>query len=323
MWDTPLELRRPKYPAILAVQGGDVMRAVGLSLVLAIVLASRLARADEPPSPADDELSTAVPRVRVVLTDGSEFTGELVEKVPQDYVTLKLDDGSIKRIDWEDIRFKHPPPAPPLRKKKPAAPQPRARDEAQVELKADTHDAELQRKVGQTKVTTYMATPQGAMAQEHDENIWETVCHAPCSTDVDPSQVFRVGGDGIVGSSSFHLSAGSHTLVADTGSTLKHGVGIGLSIVGGLALAGGLLVFAVTPRTIPDCPLSGACTDKDQTASIYAITLPLIGVGAVALGLGIWMVISSNTRVTVDGGSADDARLHVGPFQLDARGLVF
>jgi hypothetical protein len=175
------------------------MRVLGLSLGMAIALVSPFASADDA-APADDELSTAAPRVHVVLIDGSEFTGELVEKVPQDHVTLKLDDGSLKRVDWEEIRFKHaPPPAPPPKKAAPArAP---SHDEAQVKLTADSNDAELQRKAGQTRVMTYMATPQGSIGQMSDEDIWETVCHAPCSVDADPTQVYRVGGDGIVGSS--------------------------------------------------------------------------------------------------------------------------
>lgn len=292
------------------------MRIVGSSLVLAIALASPIARADEPSTaPADDGLSTAAQRVHVVLIDGSEFTGELVETVPQDHVTLKLDDGSLKRIDWEDIRFKHAPPPP----SRPPAPVPH---QPQIKLTADSNDAELQRKAGQATVMTYMATPQGPIGQMHDEDIWQTLCHAPCRVDADSSQVYRVGGDGIVGSSSFHLGAGSHTLSADTGSTLKRGFGWTFTVVGGLALFTGLIVLVATPRTLPDCTGS-VCTDKDQSASIYGVSLPLLGGGAVVLGLGLWMVLSSKTHVTVDGGPPDDARLHLGPFQLGERGLAF
>ncbi|HEX7600970.1 MAG TPA: hypothetical protein VF316_05165 [Polyangiaceae bacterium] len=131
-----------------------------------------------------------------------------------------------------------------------------------------------------------------------------------------------MGGDGIVGSSTFHLSAGSHTVSADTGSTLKRGFGWAFTVTGGLALFAGLVVLAVTPRTLSDCT-SGVCTDKDQSAAIYGLTLPIIGAGAVVLGLGLWMVLSSKTHVTVDGGAADDARLRLGPFQLSERGLAF
>ena len=298
------------------------MRVVGLSLVLAVALASPLARADEPSAaPADDGLSTAVPRVHVVLVDGSEFTGELVEKVPQDHVTLKLEDGSLKRIDWEEIRFKHAPPHPPPPKVA-AAPRSSSHDEAQIKLTADSNDAELQRKAGQTTVMTYMATPQGPIGQMSDADIWQTLCHAPCSVDADSSQVYRVGGDGIVGSSSFHLGAGSHTVSADTGSTLKRGFGWAFTVTGGIALFTGVVVLLITPRTLPDCT-GGVCTNKDQSAAIYGLTLPIIGAGAVVLGLGLWMVLSSKTHVTVDGGAADDARLHLGPFQLSERGLAF
>jgi len=35
------------------------------------------------------------------------------------------------------------------------------------------------------------------------------------------------------------------------------------------------------------------------------------------------MILSSKTHVTIDEGTTDNARLHLGPFQLSERGLAF
>src|SRR4051812_30007389 len=43
-------------------------------------------------------------RIHVVLVDGSEVQGELVEKVPGDHLTIQLATGEIRTIPWASIQ---------------------------------------------------------------------------------------------------------------------------------------------------------------------------------------------------------------------------
>jgi hypothetical protein len=61
-------------------------------------------------------------RIHVVLVDGSEVQGELVEKVPGDHLTIQLATGEVRTIPWASIQSTNPveptpapttPPPPP------------------------------------------------------------------------------------------------------------------------------------------------------------------------------------------------------------------
>jgi hypothetical protein len=278
----------------------------------AIALAPSLSRAD------DDQKTEPAQNVHITLNDGSEYSGELVEKVPQDHVTLKLADGKVKRFEWEDIRKPNKAPPQPTQ----AAPRPSG---ARAELTADSDSAELQQRIGVTTVMTYMATPTGAIGSPQNADIWQTLCVAPCTAEVPTGMPIRVGGSGIVGSSWFILGPGQHAVVAETGSSIKRGFGWAFTVIGGLSLLGGLLIFAVTPRTITTCSglLSVSCQNTDQTGDILAITLPMMGIGAGVMGLGLWMILSAKTHVTVDGAKPEEVSLRLGPLRANARGLAF
>jgi hypothetical protein len=61
-------------------------------------------------------------RLHVVLVDGTELQGELVEKVPGDHLTIELATGEVRTIPWSSIASTddaswsppHAPPPPPL-----------------------------------------------------------------------------------------------------------------------------------------------------------------------------------------------------------------
>jgi hypothetical protein len=74
-------------------------RSIALAATLGAVLWASLARADDS-------------RVHVVLVDGSEVVGELVEKVPGDHLTIQLATGEVRTIPWSSIRSTSPVTAP-------------------------------------------------------------------------------------------------------------------------------------------------------------------------------------------------------------------
>lgn len=51
-------------------------------------------------------------RLHVVLTDGTELAGELVEKVPGDHLTVQLATGEVRRIPWASIQSVTPANGP-------------------------------------------------------------------------------------------------------------------------------------------------------------------------------------------------------------------
>ena len=68
---------------------------------------------------------------------------------------------------------------------------------------------------------------------------WQDVCVAPCNVPVNPQGMYRIGGGTIRPSEGFNMPrpAGQVVVEAQTGSTVKHWVGFGLTIGGAVAAA--------------------------------------------------------------------------------------
>ncbi len=78
------------------------MRALAAAAAAALACAGLCARAWAGDASAE-RTDHAVSRVHVVLIDGSELQGELVERVPGDHLTLQLATGEIRRLPWASI----------------------------------------------------------------------------------------------------------------------------------------------------------------------------------------------------------------------------
>lgn len=71
---------------------GSRAPSVALALALLALLPSRAATAAE-----------GAARVHVVLVDGGELQGELVEKIPGEAITIQLATGEVRRIPWASV----------------------------------------------------------------------------------------------------------------------------------------------------------------------------------------------------------------------------
>jgi hypothetical protein len=121
---------------------------------------------------------------------------------------------------------------------------------------------------------------------------WRDICPAPCGVPADPNGIFRIGGGTIRPSEEFRMPrpSGQVAIDAQTGSTVKHWVGVGMLIGGAVAAALGGLLFAVSSDVSNDP--DGGATVKD-TAKAEGLAYLIIG--AIVAGVGIPLAMSSTS----------------------------
>ena len=133
----------------------------------------------------------------------------------------------------------------------------------------------------------------GISSGESAESIsWERLCVAPCSIDLHPETLLRIGGFGITPSDPFYLPAGNQIdLAVRAGSSDWNDAGQSLLLGGGVALIVGLslLPLALISDTAP-------------------VGRPLVG-GGVGLGVlcavaGIALMIANSTSIRTESGEA-------------------
>jgi hypothetical protein len=119
---------------------------------------------------------------------------------------------------------------------------------------------------------------------------WQDVCIAPCNVPVNPQGLYRIGGGTIRPSDSFNMPRPSGQIVveAQTGSTVKHWVGIGLAIGGGVAALSGALVYA----NAPSADIYGSTTSRD---SAHVVGIVYIVTGIILLAVGLPLAASSTS----------------------------
>jgi hypothetical protein len=239
----------------------------------AILVAPRLAKA-EPASAAaasDEEL--------VETTSGATYRGVLVERVPDDHLTLRLATGEIKRFAWSEIKTARtvqataprPPPAPaPL--PPPAAPA------ARVRLVVDAAGGSLERRAGST--TIEVGSTSGT------SEVWEMVCLAPCNEAVPIRGEFRVNARGMIPTDPFVLAdARDVTVRGSMGSTwVRTGGKAILPLFGAAAVVGSLLFFASLGNSGSSYRLVGAGVGG-------------VGLVGVLTGVLMWALSGSTARV--------------------------
>jgi hypothetical protein len=119
---------------------------------------------------------------------------------------------------------------------------------------------------------------------------WQDVCIAPCNVPVNPQGTYRIGGGTIRPSDGFNMPrpAGQVVVEAQTGSTVKHWVGFGLTIGGVVAAVSGTLLYASAPG--PDVYGDTAARDTAHVGGIvYLVT------GLILLAVGIPLSMSSTS----------------------------
>jgi hypothetical protein len=142
-------------------------------------------------------------------------------------------------------------------------------------------------------IVTLRADSPRARLQVQTALKWQDVCLAPCNVSVHPAGAYRVGGGTIRASETFTMPrpSGQVLIDAQVGSKVKRGVGIGLTIGGGVAAAAGLIYLAAAS----DASNNDFTNTKD---ALQVVGILYLVVGAVLMAVGIPLSTSS-TSVTV------------------------
>jgi hypothetical protein len=161
-----------------------------------------------------------------------------------------------------------------------------------VHLRADDPRATLERR---SKVETYSGLPIKDAAIVGVAT-WTPECVAPCEASIDPKYAYRVGGDGLVPSSTFILPRGGDVTVdAKMGSAYGRLGGLALVGTGAGGMVLGVAALAVTPILANDNVGTPAVR-----SGVMVSGAALTGLGALALGAGLWLWAQNDTKVHPD-----------------------
>jgi hypothetical protein len=119
---------------------------------------------------------------------------------------------------------------------------------------------------------------------------WQDVCVTPCGAPVDPNGTYRVGGGAIRASNPFRMprAAGTVLVEARTGSTVKHWVGVGLAIGGGVSALTGALYLSLARDTSND-------GFTNTRSSFKGLGIGYLVIGAILVAIGIPLAASSTS----------------------------
>lgn len=272
------------------------MRAWHVAVVASVISLAHVAHAQE----------------RITLADGTVMQGELVEKVPNDHITIKLATGEVRTIRWSALapQMQAPPTPPQVVVQVQGTPQapPTQGPMTHVAIEADEAGVTLSRVLGYGYVQYGSTT--GVMAN------WQTVCVAPCQADVDTTAMYQITGDGVTPSSTFSMQP------PPNGGPLHlrvHAGSLGARVSGAWLLIGGI-TFALTGSILAVTFAALSSNDSNATGWIVA-GLVTTGVGAIMIAVGIPLLIGSGTSVTNDQNVT--VAKHHAPIRLLPNGFAF
>lgn len=230
----------------------------------------------------------------VVLHDGAEMRGKLVEVLPGDHATLQLATGQTATIAWtviariERMREPHAAPASIL-----------TPTTGSVTVHIDSPvSVDLMREVADDSPESAVATttdererPRAKRRKTH----WVPVCGSPCDAPVSLEGNYRIGGEnGIRTTHAFHLNgrAGDRVIVSVDPSTTRGFVG-GI-LVGSLGVAGmgagiAYLFVAFTRGVL------GSNTEAETTTGLVFLGAGA-GVGLTGLAMMLGSLHSGSTQ---------------------------
>jgi hypothetical protein len=245
-----------------------------------------------PPSAGDAPPTS--PGIRVITTDGAEFRGSLVEKIPGQYVTVLLATGEPRRIAWNAIARITGAEAEEVPSQKTV-----------VRFEADDSRAQLEKFVG----------------------AWQPVCSTPCEGPLSLDGSFRIGGDGIKASEPFTLLADGRAVKinANVGTNGRAVLGGFLAIGGGIVAYVGALAFLLGAAVNTTDSGDVGTTSHDSSLRTSGGVVALAGAAAGITGLVILLNDKTDVHVTRGAGSARmPPRLKLaGPFELGSDGIRF
>jgi hypothetical protein len=125
---------------------------------------------------------------------------------------------------------------------------------------------------------------------------WADVCRAPCGVAVDPGATYRIGGGTVRPSPEFTMPRPTGVVevnVLETGSKVKHGVGVGM-IIGGLigVAVGGLIFLAASSMSNTD---QFGNSNSDAKSLLQLDGAAALIAGAIVTGIGIPLATSSTS----------------------------
>jgi hypothetical protein len=144
-------------------------------------------------------------------------------------------------------------------------------------------------------VVTLHADNPAARLQQQLQLQWRNICVVPCGVPVDPAGTYRVGGGTIRPSLELRMPRPSGPVLLDvqTGSVVKHWVGFGLTLGGGLAALAGVGYIALAPYATENGQKTTTAKDTFRAIGIAEL---VSGVVLAAVGVPLWM---SHTSVEV------------------------
>lgn len=283
---------------------------------LSLLLASALVLAPMRGAMAANDDAT----ITVWTKDGGMFRGEVVERVPNDHVTIKLATGETKRIEWKDVERDSIGVDENAKKK--------GDDDAQEEEespRATPKPKAVQRyhEPDETRVHVTLLGADGERLERESGRArqWELVCRAPCGAMVDPGHGYRVTAAGHRPTETFKIDG--HTKIkaslGSVGGTVAGWVSFGL---GAGVLLTGVVVLASAPKVSDAATIGGTVEDPGKSARTTGLVL--IGVGLAATVLGLVAVISNSSEYTFENDtSATRKRTSTFAFALTPTGFVF
>lgn len=249
--------------------------------------------------------------ITVWTKDGGMFRGEVVERVPNDHVTIKLATGETKRIEWKDIERDSIAPAPT------AAPTnaPKGIDEPGADVvAAPVHVGPRIHLVGPATLSLerdagHAVTEGGGVGLTR----YELVCRAPCDVEVPAGSGYRVAGDDR-GSRSFTIAPGDRAIGAHFGSKGSLGAGIALLSVGVAALFAAEVDFV---RHSGPLLFNGDDGERKLEGGAFLVA----GLVMTVVGIGL-MISYGSSSVEIDGRTVASTKPR-STFALTPTGFVF
>ena len=237
--------------------------------------------------------AAAAPEGTVFLRNGGRIHGELMEVVPDEYVTVRLADGSVRKIDWDQVLRVDEKPAAPPPAASPGPPRPAEPPVTAAVVVRSTKDGVT---IGEVTGHALFAvtTPQGAgMARGV---AWRNICMAPCRFRIDPGlhELIATGPGYRNRVAQFDLGPGVNKLVVKPGSA---GLWIGGLILGSLGLTAvitGATFMAYRPNDY------NWSTGESTKPGIPGWSIATLVLGLLAIAGGVGMMVGGTTSFDRD-----------------------
>ena len=244
-----------------------------------------------PPPPV---IPAATGEVNVIVSDGAVFRGVLVEKIPGQYVTLKLPTGEFRRILWPSV----------------------VRIDGDVSVRPKTH-------------VRFRADHDGAELEQYlNGGGWVSLCKTPCKGWVTQGTALRVGGPKIQPSEPFKVPPGREQMQidADAKTKSKRIWGAVLGVGGGGVFLIGSSIFTLgvaNDATATENGQARELTDRERR-NLRITGAVMMGAGAAVGITGLVMLLNSESEAKISKHALPAKRRAASPgVRLTPAGLVF